>query len=199
MWQIEVSFICSIWFFSDRETLNLLAVLKAWSFEGLLPRLTFTCFCFICWTVPVVFTCDYRKCHKIPESYFLSSGWMSLCLFPCGAATHILQFFSGIVSLNFGWLWHNDFSLTINLVVSFYFIYCSYFVWTATLFCLFFWVKLPHFSLSECHTNILCVSIISVWMSHMRVSIFFVWMPHKYPCVSLLLLIGHSTLLPFRS
>ena len=27
------------------------------------------------------------------------------------------------------------------------------------------------------------VSIISVWMSHMRVSIFFVWVSHRYPCI----------------
>ena len=43
--QIEVSFICSIGIFSDRETLELLTV--SLSFEDFLPRLTFTCFCFI--------------------------------------------------------------------------------------------------------------------------------------------------------
>ena len=73
--QIEVSFICSIGIFSDRETLELLTV--SLSYENLLPRLTFTCFCFVCGTVPHVFICDYRKCRRLSEPYFLSSGWMS--------------------------------------------------------------------------------------------------------------------------
>ena len=34
-------------------------------------------------------------------------------------------------------------------------------------------------------TQISCVHIIFVWMSHMYVSIFFVWMSQKYPCVSI--------------
>ena len=57
--QIEASFICSIGIFSDRETLELLTV--SLSFEDLLSRLTFTCFCFICGTIPLVFICDYRN------------------------------------------------------------------------------------------------------------------------------------------
>ena len=88
-------------------------------------------------------------------------------------ATDILQFSRGTVSRNFVWLSHSDLSLTTNLLVSFCFIQYPYLVWTATSFFLFFWVKLPHFSLCECHTNVLCVSIIFVWMSH------------RYPCVSI--------------
>ena len=58
---------------------------KPWSFlnfEDFFPRLTFTCFCFICGTLLLVFIYDYRKCRRLSESYFPSSGWMSP-LFPC--------------------------------------------------------------------------------------------------------------------
>ena len=70
--QIEVSFICSFEIFSDRETLELLTV--SLGFEDLLPRLTFTCFCFSFGTVAVVFICDYSKCRRLSEPYFLSTG-----------------------------------------------------------------------------------------------------------------------------
>ena len=86
--------------------------------------------------------------------------------------------------LNFVWLLHNALSLTISLLAFFYFILYPYLYGLTQLFA-FFWVELSHFSLYECHINILCVSIIFVWMSHKRVSIFFVWMSHKYPCVSI--------------
>ena len=56
-WQMKVSFICSIGIFSDRETLELLAV----------SCLTFTWFCFICGTVVFVFISDFRKCCRLPE------------------------------------------------------------------------------------------------------------------------------------
>ena len=77
MRQTEVSFICSIGIFSDRETLELLTV--SLSFEDFLPRLTFNCFCFICGTAPLVFICDYLKCRRLSEPcfHFLSSGRMS--------------------------------------------------------------------------------------------------------------------------
>ena len=68
----EVSFICSIGVFPDRETLELLTI--PLSFEDLLPRLTFSCFCFICGSVPLVFICDYRKCRRLSEPYFPSCG-----------------------------------------------------------------------------------------------------------------------------
>ena len=74
--QIEVSFICSVGIFSDRETLELFTI--SLSFEDLLPRLTFTCLCFICGTVSLVFICDYHKCCTLSGPYFLASGWMSL-------------------------------------------------------------------------------------------------------------------------
>ena len=80
--QIEVSFICSVGIFSDRESLELLRV--SLSFEDLLPRLTFTCFCFICGTVPLAFICDYRKCRRLSEPCFLPSGWMSPPISMCG-------------------------------------------------------------------------------------------------------------------
>ena len=68
--------------------------------------------------------------------------------------TYVFQFSSGTVPLNFVWLSHIGYSLTINLpIVSFYFIHYP-FVWIGTPFCLFFWVELSHF---------------------------FVWMSHKYP------------------
>ena len=43
-----------------------------------------SCFCFICGTVPLVFICDYRKCRRLSEPYFLSSEWMSLPISMCG-------------------------------------------------------------------------------------------------------------------
>ena len=59
-------------------------------------------------------------------------------LFNVWTATHVLQFSSVTAPLNFVWLWHNDLSLTINLLtVSFSLIHYPYFVKTATLFCLF--------------------------------------------------------------
>ena len=82
MCQTEVSFICPIGIFSDRETLELLTV--SLSFEDLLPCLTFTCFCFICGTVPLVCNSDYRKCCGLSEPYFPSSGWMSPPICMCG-------------------------------------------------------------------------------------------------------------------
>ena len=72
-------------------------------------------------------------------------------LFNVWTATHVLQFSSGTVPLNFVWLSHDALSLTINLlIVSFSFIHYRYFVWTATLFCLF--------SESNCPT-LLCVNV----------------------------------------
>ena len=72
MCQIEVSFICSTGTFSERKTLELLTVSS--SFEEFLPRLTFNCFCFICGTGPLVFICDYRKCHRLSKPYFFLLG-----------------------------------------------------------------------------------------------------------------------------
>ena len=56
----------------DKKTLEFRTV--SLSFEELLPRLTFTCSCFICGTVPLVFICDCHKCRRLSEPYFLSSG-----------------------------------------------------------------------------------------------------------------------------
>ena len=197
MCQIEVSFICSIGIFSERKTLELLTVSS--SFEEFLPRLTFNCFCFICGTGQLVFICDYRKCRRLSEPYFLSSGWMSP-LFNVSTTTHVLQFCSGTVPLNFAWLSHNALSLTVNLlIVSFSFIHYPYFVWTATPFCLFSEWNCPtllcvnvtqmpcvssHWSLCECHT---CASLFSLCKCHTNI------------LVSLLLLSRHSTLFPFGS
>ena len=180
-----MSFICSIEIFSDRETLELLTV--SISFADLVPRLTFTLFCFVCGTVRLVFICDYRKCRRLSGPHFLSFGWMSL-FFRVWTNAHILQFSSGTIPLDFVWLSHNalfTFSETTDLLVSFYFIHYPYVVWTATPFNLFFRVELSHFSLCECHTNILSVFIISVWISHICISIFFVWVSHKCPCVAI--------------
>ena len=68
--QIEVPFNCSTGIFSDRDTLELQAA--SISFVDLLLRFTFTWFCFICGTVPLVFVFDYRILIMI-----FSSGWMS--------------------------------------------------------------------------------------------------------------------------
>ena len=121
-----VLIICSIGIFSDRETLELLTV--SLSYENLLPRLTFTCFCFVCGTVPHVFIYDYRKCRRLPEPHFFLLGECHP-LSNVRTATHVLQFSSGTVPLNFVWLSHNALSLTINLlIVSFSFVHYPYFV-----------------------------------------------------------------------
>ena len=54
------------------------------SYENLLSRLIFTCFCFAYATVPLVFICDHRKWRIFSDPYFLSSGWMSLPISMCG-------------------------------------------------------------------------------------------------------------------
>ena len=141
--QIQTSFICLIGIFSDRETLEILTVFL--SFEDLLPRLTFTCFCFICGTVPLVFICDYGNVVDSLNHVFFLLGECHP-LFPCLDCHKYLQFSSETVPLNIVWLSHNALSLTMNLLVSFYFICYSYFAWTATPFCLFLWVELSHFS-----------------------------------------------------
>ena len=185
MCQIEVSFICSIGIFSDRETLELLTV--SLSYENLLPRLTFTCFCFVCGTVPHVFICDYRKCRRLSEPYFLSSGWMSppfQCV-DCHTCPSIFQ-----------WNCPTEFCVTVTRCsfINYKPPCCFLFFHTLPLFCAdchtslpLFWVELSHSSLCECHTNALCVlSLIFVWISHMHVSIFFVWMSQEYLCVSII-------------
>ena len=183
MCQIEVSFICSIGIFSDRETLELLTV--SLSYENLLPRLTFTCFCFVCGTVPHVFVAIANVVDSLNHIFFLPGECHPL--FNVWTATHDLQFSSGTVPLNFVWLSHDALSLTINLLIVFFsFIRYPYFCVHCHTFLPLFWVELSHSSLCECHTNALCVlSLIFVWMSHMRVSIFFVWMSHEYPCDSI--------------
>ena len=136
----------------------------------MLRRLTHTWFCFIYGTVPLAFICDYRKCRRLSEPFFFLVK--VTLLFHVWTVTRILQFPSETVQFNFVWLPHDALSLTTNHLVSFYFIHYPYFLWTATTFRLSFWVELSHLSLCECHTNILRVSIIFAWMSHMRVSIF---------------------------
>ena len=155
MCQIEVSFICSIGIFSDRETLELLTV--SLSYENLLPRLTFICFCFVCGTVPHVFICDYRKCRRLSEPYFLSSGWMSppfQCV-DCHTCPSIFQ-----------WNCPTEFCVTVTRCsfINYKPPYCFLFFHTLPLFCVdchtflpLFWVKLSHSSLCECHTNTLRV------------------------------------------
>ena len=197
MCQIEVSFICSIGIFSDRETLELLTV--SLSYENLLPRLTFTCFCFVCGTVPHVFIYDYRKCRRLPEPHFFLLGECHP-LSNVRTATHVLQFSSGTVPLNFVWLSHNALSLTINLlIVSFSFIHYPCFVSTATPFCLFSEWNCPTL-LCVNVTQMPCVSSpLSLCECHPCASSFSLCECHTNIHVSPLLLSGHSALFPFRS
>ena len=120
-------------------------------------------------------------------------------LFNVWTGTHVLQFFSGFVPLNFVWLSHNALSLTINLlIVSFYFIHYPHSVWT-TPFSLFFWMELSHF-LCVNVTQIPCVSSpLSLCECHTCASPFSLCGCHTNTLVSPLLLSGHSTLFPFRS
>ena len=94
------------------------------SFEDLLPHLTFTCLCFACGTVPLVFICDYRKCRRLSEPYFLSPCWMSPPFSMCGLPHMSFNFPVELSHLIFFWLSHNALSSTISLfIVSFYFIH----------------------------------------------------------------------------
>ena len=98
-------------------------------------------------------------------------------------ATHVLQFSSITVPLNFVWLPHNALSLIINLVFLSYItlILCG----LAHLFFSFLSGTFPSpLSLCECHT---CASPFSLCECHTNI------------LVSPLLLSGHSTLFPFRS
>ena len=83
--------------FSNKETLELLTV--SLSYENLLPRLIFTCFCFVCETVQHVFVTITNVVDSLNHIFFL----LSEChpLFNVWTATHVLQFSSGTVPLNF--------------------------------------------------------------------------------------------------
>ena len=149
---MEISFICLVGIFSDRETLELLAV--SLSFEDLLPRLNIAWFCFICGTALLVFICNYR--NVVESLNHVSFFWVNFSLFfHVWTATHILQFSSATVSHNFVWLSHNALSLTANLLVSFWF-------HTLPLFCV------------DCHT------LFPLFLGEI-VSRFFAWMSHKWP------------------
>ena len=115
-------------------------------------------------------------------------------------ATHVVQFSSGTVPLNFVWLSHNTLLLTINLLfVSFSFIHYPYFVWTATPFCLFSEWHCPAL-LCVNVTEIHCVSSpLSLCKCHTCASPFSLCECHMIILVSPLLLSRHSTLFPFRS
>ena len=134
MCQIEVSFICSIRIFSDRETLELLG------------------------TVPLVFICDYCKCRRLSEPYFLSFGWRLSSFFHVCIATYILQFSTGTVPLS---LCDCHTMLLHELQTSF----LPFISYITLLLC-----GLPQFLLFLKGT----------------VSLFFVWMSNKYPCVSII-------------
>ena len=126
-------------------------------------------------------------------------------LFNVWTATHVLQFSSGTVPLNFVWLSHNALSLTINLlIVSFSFMHYPYFVWTATPFCLFSEWNCPtlfsftHFVWMSYNYPVCPLSYLCVNATHVRLQ-FSLCECHTNILVSPLLLSGHSTLLPFRS
>ena len=69
------------------------------SYENLLPRLTFTCFCFVCGTVPHVFVAIANVVDSLNHIFFLPGECHPL--FNVWTATHDLQFSSGTVPLNF--------------------------------------------------------------------------------------------------
>ena len=171
-----LSFICFIGIFSDRETLELLAA--SISFEDLLPRLSFIWFCCLWGTIPLVFIFDFRKCYRLSETQFFSSRWMAYSFFICGLPHISFNFPVGTV--------HLILCDCHTMLFHFFFLCWSYQSPCFLLFhsspwccadchtsCFFFGVEPYHFSLYECHTNILCVSISFMWMSH------------KYPCVSI--------------
>ena len=103
---------------------------------------------------------------------------MSGSFFHVLTATHILQFSSGIVPLNFVWLWHNVlsffFSDTTKLFVSFQFIHYPCFVDCHIFLPLFLSGTVPEWNcLCVNVTQISCVSPLSLGEYHTCVSIFF--------------------------
>ena len=156
-------FIYSIGIFSDRETLELLAV--SLSFEDLLPRLAFTWFCFICGTVQLF--------------------WVTVTLFfYVWTATDILQFSSGTFPLNFVWLSRHALSLTTNLLVFFYSHITVILHGLPHLFPFFLGGIVLLFFVSMSHRYPVCLHYFC-GKSHMHGSFFFVWMLHKYTFVSI--------------
>ena len=135
--KFEVPFICSTGIFSDRETLELLAVSK--TFENLFPCLTSTWFCFVCRVVHLyLFVAIAKVIDRLNNIFFLLRE--SHTLFHVRNSTHIPQFSSGTVPLDFVCLSHYAFSFFLILQTSlFSFIsYITLDVWTATTFCLLF-------------------------------------------------------------
>ena len=166
MCQIEVSFICSIGIFSDSETLELLTVSK--TFFPVWPLLASVLFVELFHLYLFVTIANVADSLNYIPFFWVNVTPFSMCGLPCVTFTQCSF---------------------INYKPS----YCFLSFHTLPLYCMdchtflpLFWVELSHSSLCECHTNALCVlSLITVWMSHLRVSIFFVWMSHEYPCVSI--------------
>ena len=168
MWQIDLCFINSIGIFSDRETLELLTV--SLSFEDFLPRLTFTCFCFIFVELFhfYLFVSIVNVIDSLNSIFFLLGECHPLFLFvDCHTCPSIFQYNCPT------WFCVTATQCSfINYKPRFSFIHYPYFVWTGTPFFLFSEWNFP-------------LSLIFVWMSHMRISIFFVWISHECPYVSI--------------
>ena len=138
------------------------------SFKDFLPRLTFTCFCFIFVELFHLHLFVTRKYRRLSEPYFLSSGWMwpffpcaecHTCpsIFQCNCPT---QFCVAATQCSF-----------INYKPPYcllFFIHYSYFAWTATPFCLFlkgtvpfFFVRMSH-KYPVCPLPYLCVNVTQI-------------------------------------
>ena len=160
--------------FSDRETLELLSLFKLRKLASPFDLYLFVLFVELFHMY--LFVTIENVADSLNHIFFL----LGEChpLFNVWTATHVLQFCSGTVPLNFVWQSHDALSLTIKLlIVSFSFICYPYFCVDCHTFVASFLSGTAHSSLCECHTNALYfLSFIFVWMSHVRVFIFIVWM-----------------------
>ena len=132
-------------------------------------------------------TCHYCKCCRLFELYFVSSWWMISSFSMCGLPdisfnfpvklSHLSLHNCHTVLFHFFWNYKPPcFLLFHRLPLCFLDCY--------TILCFFLSGTFP-FSLYECHTNILCNSIIFVKISQMCLPIFFKWMSLKNSCVSI--------------
>ena len=135
--QIEVPFICSTGIFSDRETLELLAVSKI--FENLFPCLTSTWFCFVCRVVHLyLFVAIAKVIDRLNHIFFfcVNLTLFSMCGIPHISLNSPVEQFHLILCACHTMLFH--FFLRLQTSLFSFISYITLDVWTATPFCLLF-------------------------------------------------------------
>ena len=170
--QIEVSFICSVGIFSDRETLELLAVLKI---------------CFLVWSllisalfVELFHFYSFVTVANVVDSFNHIFFLLGEChtLFPCVDCHTYPSIFQWNcnTALPFFWNCRPPCFLLFHTLPLCY-MDCHTFLLLSEWNC-------PTYLCMNV-TQIPCVSLWSLCECYTCVSVFFVWMSYKYPCVSI--------------